>query len=85
MIADTVAYLKAKGRQVFYDAEHAFDGYKDEPEYALATWVAAAEAGADAVVLCDQWLTAFGGAKNHSAGPGQSAHSDWDSAFTTLA
>ncbi len=53
MIADTVAYLKAKGRQVFYDAEHAFDGYKDEPEYALATWVAAAEAGADAVVLCD--------------------------------
>ena len=53
MIADTVAFLKAKGRQVFYDAEHAFDGYKDEPEYALATWVAAAEAGADAVVLCD--------------------------------
>jgi 2-isopropylmalate synthase len=53
MIADTVAYLKANGRQVIYDAEHAFDGYKDNGKYAMATWVAAAEAGADCVVLCD--------------------------------
>lgn len=53
MIADTVAYLKANGRQVIYDAEHAFDGYKDNVKYAMATWVAAAEAGADCVVLCD--------------------------------
>ena len=53
MIADTVAYLKANGRQVIYDAEHAFDGYKDNAKYAMATWVAAAEAGADCVVLCD--------------------------------
>lgn len=53
MIADTVRYLKDQGRQVFYDAEHAFDGYKDEPEYALATWQAAERAGAECIVLCD--------------------------------
>ena len=53
MIADTVRYLKANGRIVIYDAEHAFDGYKDNQEYALSTFVAAAEAGADCVVLCD--------------------------------
>jgi 2-isopropylmalate synthase len=53
MIRDTVRYLKANGKTVFYDAEHAFDGYKDNPEYALATWRAAQEAGADMVVLCD--------------------------------
>ncbi|MCP5521889.1 MAG: citramalate synthase [Verrucomicrobiales bacterium] len=53
MIADTIGYLKAQGRTVIYDAEHAFDGYKDEPEYSLATWKAAAEAGAACIVLCD--------------------------------
>jgi 2-isopropylmalate synthase len=53
MIADTVRYLKDQGRMVIYDAEHAFDGYKDNPEYALATWQAAARGGADRVVLCD--------------------------------
>lgn len=53
MIADTIRYLKDQGRTVFYDAEHAFDGYKDEPEYALATWRAAEQAGADCVILCD--------------------------------
>src|SRR3974390_2738656 len=53
MIADTVRYLKDHGKQVIYDAEHAFDGYKDEPEYALATWQAAEKAGADCIVLCD--------------------------------
>ncbi len=53
MIADTVRYLKDQGRQVIYDAEHAFDGYKEEPEYALATWQAAANAGAECIVLCD--------------------------------
>lgn len=53
MIGDTIRYLKDHGKQVFYDAEHAFDGYKDEPEYALATWQAAEQAGADCVVLCD--------------------------------
>ncbi|HEV8543256.1 MAG TPA: citramalate synthase [Verrucomicrobiae bacterium] len=53
MIGDTVRFLKSYGRMVVYDAEHAFDGYKDDPEYALATWQAAEAAGADIVVLCD--------------------------------
>lgn len=51
MIADTVAYLRAAGRRVIYDAEHFFDGYALDPEYALATLKAAASA--DTVVLCD--------------------------------
>ncbi len=53
MIGDTVRYLKDQGRTVIYDAEHAFDGYKDSPDYAMETWMAAERAGADAVVLCD--------------------------------
>ncbi len=53
MIAESVRYLKAHGRQVFYDAEHFFDGYKANPDYALATVRAAHEAGADFVILCD--------------------------------
>ncbi len=53
MIADTVRFLKDRDKFVIYDAEHAFDGYKDDREYALATWQAAEEAGADIVVLCD--------------------------------
>jgi 2-isopropylmalate synthase len=53
MIADTVRFLKEHGRFVVYDAEHAFDGYKDDREYAIATWQAAERAGADIVALCD--------------------------------
>ncbi|HCU87570.1 MAG TPA: citramalate synthase [Verrucomicrobiales bacterium] len=53
MIADTIAFLKKNKRKVIYDAEHALDGFKDDPEYAMATWKAAEEAGADFVVLCD--------------------------------
>src|SRR5471032_1960173 len=53
MIEDTVRYLNSRGRFVVYDAEHSFDGYKDEPEYALATLQAAERGGADVVVLCD--------------------------------
>ncbi len=53
MIRDTVRFLKDNRKFVIYDAEHAFDGYKDDPEYALATWRAAAEGGADIVTLCD--------------------------------
>ena len=53
MISDTIAFLKKSGRKVIYDAEHALDGYKDNPEYAMATWKAAEKAGADFVVLCD--------------------------------
>jgi len=53
MIADTVRLLKDHGKFVIYDAEHCFDGFKDDPEYALATWQSAEKAGADIVVLCD--------------------------------
>src|SRR2546422_172984 len=53
MIADTIRFLKDHGRFVIYDAEHSFDGYSDEPEYALDTWRAAEKAGADFIVLCD--------------------------------
>jgi 2-isopropylmalate synthase len=53
MIRDTVAYLVKNGREVVYDAEHFFDGYKDSPEHALATLKAAAEGGAAVLVLCD--------------------------------
>jgi len=53
MIGDTVRYLKDHGKKVIYDAEHSFDGFADEPEYALATWQAAEKAGADCIVLCD--------------------------------
>ena len=53
MIHDSVAYLKKRTDHVFYDAEHFFDAYKDDPEYALKTLRAAAEAGADCLVLCD--------------------------------
>jgi 2-isopropylmalate synthase len=53
MIGDTVKFLKDHGKFVIYDAEHAFDGYKLDADYALATWQAAEKAGADFVVLCD--------------------------------
>src|SRR5256714_7186546 len=53
MISDTVRFLKDHGKYVIYDAEHCFDGYKANPEYALATYQAAEKAGADIVVLCD--------------------------------
>jgi 2-isopropylmalate synthase len=53
MIADSVRFLKSQGREVIYDAEHFFDGYRADPEYALATLEAARGAGADLLVLCD--------------------------------
>jgi 2-isopropylmalate synthase len=53
MIEDTVRYLVAAGRRVIYDAEHFFDGAREDAAYALATLVAAARGGAEAVVLCD--------------------------------
>ena len=53
MIKDTVAYLKTEGREVIYDAEHFFDGYRGNPDYAMQTLYAALDAGADALVLCD--------------------------------
>jgi 2-isopropylmalate synthase len=53
MIAESVAFLVAQGKRVIYDAEHFFDGYRDDPEYALRCLRAAAEAGAENVTLCD--------------------------------
>ena len=53
MIRDTVAFLKKRDREVIYDAEHFFDGAKDDWEHALLTLEAAVEGGADLVVLCD--------------------------------
>jgi 2-isopropylmalate synthase len=53
MIRDTIEYLRASGRRVIYDAEHWFDGYKHNRDYALQTLEAAATAGAEWLVLCD--------------------------------
>jgi 2-isopropylmalate synthase len=53
MIRDTVAYARTKTGRVIYDAEHFFDGWKADEAYALKTLVAAAEAGADTICLCD--------------------------------
>jgi 2-isopropylmalate synthase len=53
MVHDSVAYLKAQDRTVFFDAEHFFDGYKANPTYALEVVSAAERGGADAIILCD--------------------------------
>jgi hypothetical protein len=77
MIASSVAYVRDQGRRVVYDAEHYFDGFADDPDYALATLVAAAEAGAERLVLCDtnggrlpeEIATATRRAREHLAAP----------------
>ena len=69
MIADSIRWLKANGLKVFFDAEHFFDGYKANPEYALRTVGIAAETGVDCIVLCDT----NGGALPHEVGEGVSA------------
>src|SRR3989338_1465347 len=53
MIHDTVSYLKSKKLKVIYDAEHFFDGFRENPEYAIQTIREAVRAGADTIVLCD--------------------------------
>ena len=53
MISDTVRHLCESGRRVIYDAEHYFDGYLSNPEHAIATLKAAADAGAESIALCD--------------------------------
>ncbi|PJA48781.1 MAG: citramalate synthase, partial [Syntrophobacterales bacterium CG_4_8_14_3_um_filter_49_14] len=53
MVHDSVEYLKSKGKEVIYDAEHFFDGYKNNPRYASSVIKTAFQAGADMVVLCD--------------------------------
>ena len=53
MVADSVRFLKGNGLRVFFDAEHFFDGYRNNPEFSLRVLEAAAAAGADCLVLCD--------------------------------
>ncbi len=53
MIADSVGFLAGQGKRVIYDAEHFFDAFRDDPDYALRCLRAAAEAGAENVTLCD--------------------------------
>ncbi|NPV86606.1 MAG: citramalate synthase [Anaerolineae bacterium] len=53
IIEESTAYLRSKGQQVIYDAEHFFDGYREDPAYALETLKAAARGGAETLVLCD--------------------------------
>lgn len=53
MISDSVSFLRKRRERVFYDAEHFFDGYKNNPSYALSCLKAAFDAGADCLVLCD--------------------------------
>ncbi|RJP43166.1 MAG: citramalate synthase [Desulfobacteraceae bacterium] len=53
LIRESVAYLKAHPMEVHYDAEHFFDGYRDNPGYAMETLAAALESGADSIMLCD--------------------------------
>ncbi len=53
MIADTITHLRENGQRVFLDAEHFFDGYKSNPDYALEVLKTAATAGADVIALCD--------------------------------
>lgn len=64
MVADSIHYLKSHGLRVFFDAEHFFDGYKNNPEFALRVLEGAATAGADALVLCDT----NGGSLPHEVG-----------------
>ena len=52
-IRDTVRYLAEAGKEVIFDAEHYFDGFKDEPDHALEVLRAAAGSGATTLVLCD--------------------------------
>ena len=53
LIRESVAFLRSKGKEVVYDAEHFFDGFKADPEYALTTLKVTEEAGAGTLVLCD--------------------------------
>ncbi len=53
LISDSLTHVRSKGRRVFYDAEHFFDGYKTNPDYALETIRRAVAAGAERVILCD--------------------------------
>ena len=59
MISDTIEFFKNKGIEVIFDAEHFFDGYKANPEYALKVLETAEKAKADYLVLCDTVITSY--------------------------
>ena len=84
MITDTVRHLRSEGQRVFVDCEHFFDGYRENPGYALEVVRTAAEAGAEVVVLCDTnggmlppWIGEIVTAANETGVPlGIHAHND---------
>ena len=89
LISETIRYLKRYFDEVFFDAEHFFDGFKENPEYAIKTLETAQDAGADCLVLCDTnggtlWYEMeeiFKEAKNKISAPlGIHAHNDSDMA-----
>jgi 2-isopropylmalate synthase len=53
MVGESIEFLRERGKRVFFDAEHFFDGFRNNPEYALAVLETAAGAGAERIVLCD--------------------------------
>ena len=53
MISESISYLKSHGREVFFDLEHFFDGYKDDSDYSIEILTGATQAGADTLILCD--------------------------------
>jgi 2-isopropylmalate synthase len=65
MVGESITFLRDRGKRVFFDAEHFFDGFKRNPEYALSVTETAARAGAERVVLCDT----NGGALPHDIAP----------------
>jgi len=89
LIYDSLAYLKERVEELFYDAEHFFDGYKANPEYALKTLKAAQEGGAECLILCDtnggtlpdELVEIFRDVKHHINAPiGIHAHNDSETA-----
>jgi 2-isopropylmalate synthase len=94
MVVDSIRFLKSKGRTVFFDAEHFFDGYKGNAPYALRTIEVAVEAGADVIALCDtnggalpqEVIAAIAAAKGYGVPLGIHAHNDMELAVAnTLA
>ena len=65
MVGESITFLRDRGKRVFFDAEHFFDGFRHNSEYALAVVETAARAGAERVVLCDT----NGGALPHDIAP----------------
>ncbi|MBD1918453.1 MULTISPECIES: citramalate synthase [Cyanophyceae] len=78
MIDDTIRYFRTQGRRIIYDAEHWFDGYKANPDYALETLAAAVKAGAEWLALCDT----NGGTLPHEVGAIVTAVNTWLQQFS---